>query len=196
MAGHFKSKNFREEVLEGKLPGGNFLKLVSRDGCSFYDLINEDFRRLPPPTPPHQRVISRLTARMETFVSEKKLGHVFPAPLDVFLGEGNCVQPDVLFVSKDREFIIDNQNGIMGAPDLIVEVISPGYVRRDRVEKKEVYEQFAVREYWIVDPDHRTVEIFAMQNNAYTLHAFLEKEGKAASSILEGFEVDVQSLFE
>jgi Uma2 family endonuclease len=185
-----------EAVLERKITWREFLEMDLPDDGFIYELINGELMRRSSPSPPHQRAVSRLNARLEIFVSEKKLGHVFLAPLDVFLGDGNCVQPDVFFVSKDREFIIDNQNGIMGAPDLIVEVISPGYVRRDRVEKKEVYEQFAVREYWIIDPDHRTVEIFVMQNNTFVLHAFLEKEGKAASALLEGFELDVQSLFE
>jgi Uma2 family endonuclease len=185
-----------EAVLERKITWREFLEMDFPDDGFIYELINGELMRRSSPNPPHQRALGKLYVRMETFVSEKKLGHVFPAPLDVFMGDLNGIQPDILFISKEREFIIDNQNGIMGAPDLIVEVISPGYVRRDRVEKKEVYEQFAVREYWIIDPDHRTVEILVMQNNAYVLHAFLEKEGKAASTILDGFEIDIQTLFE
>lgn len=185
-----------EAVLERKITWREFLEMDLPDDGFIYELINGELMRRSSPNPPHQAAVIAFSTQLQLFVTGKKLGRAFTAPLDVFLGDLNGIQPDIFFVSKDREFIIDNQNGIMGAPDLIVEVISPGYVRRDRVEKKEVYEQFAVREYWIIDPDHRTVEIFVMQNNAYILHAFLEKEGKATSTVLEGFEVDIQTLFE
>jgi Uma2 family endonuclease len=78
---------------------------------------------------------------------------------------------------------------------LVVEIISPGSVKRDRVEKKDLYEKFAVKEYWLIDPANRTVEIFTITDNKYALRAFLEEEGKLTSEPLVGFEMGLGELF-
>lgn len=98
-------------------------------------------------------------------------------------------------MNAERSFICDGDDYINGRPDLIMEIISPGYVRRDRVEKKELYQQYAVREYWIIDPYTKSVEIYEMQDNQYVEHQFLEKEGIATSSVIPGFTLDIRQLF-
>lgn len=161
-----------------------------------YELINGEIMKRTAPSLLHQRASGRLITAINNFLEEHPMGEAFTAPIDMGLDEHNGLQPDLVFISKERSFLIEDGDYIKGTPDLVVEIISPGYVRRDRVEKKDIYERFAVREYWLIDPTSRTVEIYAMRDNAYYLHSFLEKEGKAVSIAMTGFEIEISRLFE
>ena len=105
------------------------------------------------------------------------------------------MQPDVVFVSKARESIIV-QNCIRGVPDLLVEVISEGTWRRDRVDKKALYEQFGVAEYWIIDPDSQLIEVFVLTSGTYRLHARGVGAEKVGSKLLTGLKVSFERLEE
>jgi Uma2 family endonuclease len=83
---------------------------------------------------------------------------------------------------------------VFGAPDLIVEIISPSSFYRDQVEKKELYERFGVKEYWIIDPAKQVIQIFTLQENKYVLHAFIAEEGKVTSALLTGFQVSISEI--
>mgnify|MGYP000738569074 CR=1 FL=1 len=83
----------------------------------------------------------------------------------------------------------------MGAPDLIIKILSPGSLRYDRGEKKDIYERFAVKEYWIVDPNNRAVEIYMMRENAFATHGIFEAGEKASSALLAGFEIEINEFF-
>jgi Uma2 family endonuclease len=113
----------------------------------------------------------------------------------VFFDNYNNAQPDLLFVNNDRSFIIDLKNGIMGAPDLIVEIISPSSIKIDRFDKKEMYKKFAVKEYWLIDPKNQTVEIYVFENDDYKLHQFLEIEGPIKSTIMKDLDMDIKTMF-
>ena len=104
-----------------------------------YELINGELMRKQAPQPLHQKVSRRISAAFEIFLKEKPIGDFFYAPIDVFFDDYNNTQPDLLFITNERSFIIDLQNGIMGAPDLIVEIISPSSIKIDRFDKKETY---------------------------------------------------------
>lgn len=82
------------------------------------------------------------------------------------------------------------------APNLIVEIVSKGSVDKDRVIKKDLYERFAVREFWIVDPAYKTVEVYQMADHRYYLAGFAEGKGKISSSVLPGFELEISEIFE
>jgi len=112
----------------------------------------------PAPNPIHQEIVFNFATLLWSFVRGKTLGKVFLRPLDVVLSERRAVQPDVIFISRPHLDIV--QDVIRGAPDLVAEVISEGSWRRDRVEKKDLYEQFGVGEYWIIDPEARAIEVF------------------------------------
>lgn len=141
----------------------------------------------PTPRPNHQRIVYRLAKLLEEFVTERKLGEVFLSPLDVILSQRQVVQPDVFFISKPRLNLVTDR--VRCAPDLTMEVISKGRSRRDRVDKKELYEQFGVREYWIVDPEAQTIEVFAMEKGAFKLHTKAGHGERADSKLLAGFSV-------
>ncbi len=167
------------------------------DDTAIYELINGEIMKRASPNTPHQRTSFRLSVKFGIYNKKKKAGEFFTAPYDVFFDEENAgVQPDVLFVSKERDFVIKDGNGIVGAPDLIIEIVSPGTVSRDRTTKKDLYERFGVREYWIVDPAYQSVEVFRLENDRYQLFSTVEKSGKIASSVLPGFHLEVSKIFE
>jgi Uma2 family endonuclease len=146
----------------------------------------------PTPNPTHQRLVFNLASLLRDFVTQKKLGEVFLSPLDVVLSQRQVVQPDVFFIAKSRLHLVTDR--VRCAPDLAVEVLSPGRRRRDRVDKKDLYEQFGVREYWIVDPEARTIEVLALEKGAFKLHALAEQGEPAASKLLSGFTVSWAQL--
>jgi Uma2 family endonuclease len=146
----------------------------------------------PTPTPSHQTIVLRLTRVMDDFVRDKKAGTVFVSPLDVVLSPRRVVQPDLFFISHDNGDIIQDQ--IRGVPDLAVEVISPGTWKRDRVEKKALYEQCGIAEYWIVDPESRSIEVFALTKGVYQLHSRASDSTVAKSKLLAGFKISFGQL--
>ena len=134
-------------------------------GSTRYEVIDDELVVTPSPSPNHQRVVRRLLYRLTGFVMEHDIGEVFPAPLDVLFGEGDYMEPDVLFVAKDRARYITDR-GVEGPPDLVVEVVSPSTAARDRRIKRDRYEHFGVAEYWVVDPDEQTVEVWKLADGA------------------------------
>lgn len=183
-------------ALEKKMTWQEFRNMEVDENDQFiYELINGILMGRTSPSLGHQRASRRLTEAFGEYLKKNQIGEYFYAPTDVYLGDDNGVVPDISFVSKERSFLIENGDYIAGAPDLIVEIISPGSVKRDRVEKKELYERFSVKEFWLIDPANRTVEIYLIENDAYRLHAFLEVEGKLKATTIVGFEMEISELF-
>ncbi|MCI5146152.1 MAG: Uma2 family endonuclease [Candidatus Electrothrix sp. AR3] len=148
----------------------------------------------PSPVPLHQAIIMELSSQMLHFVKANKAGLVFSAPLDVSLNEDNIFQSDILFIHKDNISII-GEKMIEGAPDLVVEVLSPSSAYHDLRTKFRVYEQSVVREYWIVDPERKSVEVFMNSGKKFQLHQEIEGKGEVQSALLSGFSVDLNSIF-
>jgi len=141
-----------------------FARLPS-EGSTRYEVIDGELAVTPAPTPSHQIVIGHLTRVLGTFVHDHGLGIVFPGPIDVLFGEGDCLEPDLAFVRADRSGLVSDR-GIEGAPDLVVEVTSPSTAHRDRGVKLARYRRFGVPEYWIVDLDARTIEVWRLREGA------------------------------
>jgi len=120
------------------------------------------------------------------------LGDVIAAPMDMVLSSHRVVQPDIAFICKERFHII--KRVIEGPADLVAEIVSLGGRERDRIEKKDLYEQYGVREYWIIDPEAGTVEVFHLENQAYTLHGQFRAGETATSALLQEFNINVESL--
>ncbi len=120
--------------------------------------------------PIHQILVTNLAAALNEHVRPRGLGRGIVGPIDVVFGASKAVQPDVVFVSSAQSSIVES-TCIRGVPELLIEVISAGTWRRDRVDKKALYEQCGVAEYWIVDPDSRLIEVFALVKGTYRLHA-------------------------
>ena len=146
----------------------------------------------PSPRPSHQNIVAHFWQALNTFVSTHDLGRVFLSPCDVVLTQTRAVQPDVLYVSRAKLGIIKDR--IEGVPDLVVEVISEGSWRRDRIDKKALYEQSGLPEYWIVDPETRTIEVFVLDQGTYRLHGRASDAEPASSRLLAGFSVSFSQL--
>jgi Uma2 family endonuclease len=157
------------------------------------EIIQGELTMPPSPNLEHQDISRDLGFSMAHYIQEKKLGKIFYAPIDVVLDETNVVQPDIVFVAKPNLSIL-RKRGIFGAPDLVVEILSPSSIRRDRYEKLELYAKFCVKEYWIVDPYNQSIEVLCWEGTGYSLFSFASEKGKVKSKVLEGFEVEIGSL--
>ncbi|RLI51611.1 MAG: Uma2 family endonuclease [Candidatus Thorarchaeota archaeon] len=162
-----------------------------------YELLGGDLVLVPSPTEYHQRISRNLEFMLWRFVKEQDLGWVYDAPLDVVLGQGDTrevVQPDIFFISKEREKIIAEEE-IRGAPDLVVEIISPGTAERDRGYKKTLYARHGVKEYWIVDPKGKAVEIYTLGTKGFELVKVYKAGEILESPLLPGLVVDLKEVF-
>jgi Uma2 family endonuclease len=131
--------------------------------------------------------------RLDDWVSSRNLGEVIASPIDMVFSPHQAVQPDVAFIAQARLAII--QRVIMGPADLVAEIVSLQGRSRDRIEKRDLYEQHGVKEYWIIDPEAHTVEVLALTNGRYELVQRSHPGEAAASRLLPGFEVSVGYLF-
>jgi Uma2 family endonuclease len=138
-------------------------------------------------------IVGRLYAAISAFVASHRLGAVFLAPLDVHLPSGDIVESDLIVVSKERRAII--QDWIRGAPDLIVEVVSPDRPERDRIIKRSLYARNGVRECWIADGEASSIEVFGLQGAEYAPLGFLQAGDALASPFLHGLALDLRELF-
>ncbi|MCS6902972.1 MAG: Uma2 family endonuclease [Candidatus Bipolaricaulota bacterium] len=125
------------------------------------ELIEGEFFMSPAPKPYHQIVLGRLYRKFQEFFEDRHGGIVLLAPTDVVFSDEDVVQPDLLVIEQARFKIVQDEC-VRGAPDLIVEILSPTTIERDRVIKKKLYGRYGVREYWIVDPDAKTVEVLKL----------------------------------
>ena len=141
----------------------------------------------------HQRAVGHLFLAFGNWVSEHDLGEVFVAPADVVAAPGRVVQPDLFFITKDRLHIVDAY--VDGAPDLTVEVISPSSVDYDRKTKFDLYQEIGVREYWLVDPGDQSVEVFVLRDGRYEQLGRFTSGSPVHSALLEGFSVEVDTIF-
>jgi Uma2 family endonuclease len=157
-----------------------------------YEIRDYHLIDMPSPNIKHQRIVGKVYRALFQF--SVKLGEVFVSPLDVIFDNGNVCEPDVLFVSNENKNIITKKN-ITGVPDLMVEVVSKGSVVRDYVEKKNDYEHFGVKEYWLIDPLNETIIVHALEDTKYQVFSSVEEQGIAKSKILEGFELSFEEMF-
>ena len=157
------------------------------------ELIEGDFYVAPAPTTRHQRILRRIYDILSPFVDQNKLGEIFLPPVDVVLSDLNVVQPDILFISNNQRHII-TEAYISGAPDLVVEILSPSTADRDRQSKLDLYDRFGVREYWIVDPNENTIQVIEMETGGQNATRTYTS-GSASSALLPGLDVPLDEVF-
>lgn len=159
-----------------------------------WELIRGELFVPPSPIESHQVAGMRLGIRMGLFVEEKDLGQVFSAPYDVVLSETDVVQPDLLFVSNERAHVRTPAN-IRGAPDLVVEILSPSTASRDWRDKLDLYAEHGVKEYWLVDPDAQRAWVMLQGGGSFNEVGSYGKGDVLTSPTLEGFSVDLAEIF-
>ncbi len=179
------------------------VKLTYDDYANFpddgqqHELIDGEHFVTPAPKRSHQQISSLLHVALAVYVRDHRVGGVYPAPLDVILSQHDVVQPDIIYVSKERSNILGEW--IHGAPDLVVEILSPTTRAKDMNAKRGLYDRFGVREYWIVDPEHETVLVYRRgDDGSFPQIAELAraKDQSIATPLLPGFALRLRELFE
>ena len=176
------------------------VKLTYEDYCaapadSRYELLDGELTMVPAPNLKHESVRSRLGRELINFIVEHKLGELFYAPCDVLLSNNDIVQPDLLFVSREREHLLSGGRNVQGAPDLVVEILSPSTAERDRGEKRELYSKHGVTEYWLVDPMAETVEIHRLQGDILIPSRTFRRNETLRSELFPGLEINLDEVF-
>ncbi|MBE0479245.1 Uma2 family endonuclease [Candidatus Aerophobetes bacterium] len=159
-----------------------------------HQIIGGKLFMTPAPSSYHQKVSRNLEFAIWSYVKENNLGEVFDAPIDVVFSSVNVVQPDIVFISKDRLKILE-ERGIFGAPDLVVEIISPGTSELDVKLKKQLYQRFGVREYWIVYPEEKKVEVFKLKGGSFKGEGTFLKEDTLAPELFPGLKINLNEIF-
>ena len=163
-----------------------------------YELLDGELIKLTPaPNEFHQRISIELSSLLHRFVRERQLGWVYEAPFDVVLGESGeeeVAEPDILFVSKERRRII-REDAVHGAPDLVVEILSPSTADKDRTYKRRLYAKYGIKEFWIIDPSEETVEVFTLGRRGYDRAKLYKKEEALTSPLLPGLQISLREIF-
>ncbi|MFZ0963797.1 MAG: Uma2 family endonuclease [Terriglobia bacterium] len=168
------------------------LCLLPEDGKR-REIIEGELFVTPSPQTPHQKAVMRLSARLWQFVDSHKLGEVFGAPFDVVFSDFDVVEPDLLFISSARAGVLTRKN-VQGAPDLVVEVLAESTARVDRSIKLKLYGKFGVQEYWMIDPEGPSAEIYRRGKEGLDLVAKLSAEEALTSPMFPGFSVRLREL--
>ncbi len=155
-----------------------------------YEILQGVLVTTPAPEPEHQRISKKIAVRFFEQIDARGRGEMFYAPIDMELSEKNVVQPDVLII-LDEHLDRVQEKRIVGAPDLVVEIISPSSVATDSIIKRQAYERACVPEYWLVNPQQQTVEVFALENGVYTSQGVFEGERTVSSRIVPDISVPV-----
>ena len=167
------------------------------DDGNRYEIIEGDLYMTPAPRTVHQIVSRNLLLAIHRWAREHATGEVLSAPFDVELGLHDLVQPDLLFLSAARKRLLTDRR-LMGAPDLVVEILSSSTSARDLGVKRRAYERYGVREYWVADPDRRTLTVYARDPES---RALVSTSGCGLGDVLttpllEGFSVSLDEVFD
>jgi Uma2 family endonuclease len=160
-----------------------------------YQIIGGELYMTPAPSPYHQEISLNLAIILRNYVKQHKMGMVYTAPVDVILSMTDVVQPDLVFIAKNRLNIITKKN-IVDAPDLVVEILSEHTETIDRQKKLALYEKHGVKEYWIVDPAEKVIEQFVLKKEKLQLHTKTRKDEKLSAVLMNDFSLPVNQVFE
>lgn len=170
------------------------LCLLPNDGKR-YEIIDGELFVTPAPNFGHQIVVTNLVAYLWGFLKDHPLGRVIVSPFDVVFSQFDVVEPDILYISNARASVITEKNA-QGSPDLVVEVLSPSTKKIDRTTKLKLYARFSVEEYWIIDPEDNSAEIYRRVNGGLELAAKLEATDCLTSPLFPGFNLPLEKLVE
>ena len=161
-----------------------------------HEIIDGEHFVTPAPTIKHQRVVRRLLTALSNLLEGRAVGEVFAAPVDVVFSDLDVVEPDLLYVSRERTAMLTDAH-MRGAPDLVVEILSPGTRKTDEITKRKLYERFGVQEYWVVDPELDAIKVYRRVEGAFVRVEELSAEagGTLTTPLLPGFAVSLAAVF-
>ncbi len=181
------------QILEKKIYTETDYQLLE-EGAPF-QLINRELIMSPAPTSYHQLLSIRLSSMIQVYLEKiESEGICLYAPIDVRLDDENVFQPDIIYISAERKAELFH-NQIMGAPDLVIEILSPSTAYYDLKQKKSFYEQYGVKEYLIIDPIKKDAELYFLENQEFMLKQKEKQSGTITLSTLPGLQIDLQKLF-
>jgi Uma2 family endonuclease len=168
--------------------------MLPEEGAPF-QLINNNWVKLPPPSVTHQRISARIIQIIYNFLDRINDTGVFAAgPIDVKFDDGNILHPDIFYVSHKRKSEIIKER-IEGSPDLIIEIISMQSAYYDMRQKKYIYEKHGVKEYIIIDTIGLKAELYTLKEGVYQLNQKVDEEGSLESLLLPGCILDLNKIF-
>ena len=160
-----------------------------------YEISGGKLYIAPSPNTLHQRISRKLEYELEDYIRKHNSGEIFTAPMDVVLSMTDVVQPDLMYISKERSRIITEKN-IVAAPDLVIAITSESTKTIDQTSKKTLYEKHGVREYWIVDPENKQAEQYVLREASFKLNDELKTSDKLISEVINGFSLPLNKIFE
>ncbi len=181
----------REPSTRKNLTYADYLKI---DDGQRYELLEGELALTPALGFSHQYIAANIEAFLRSYVEKNDLGLVLFAPFDVVPAEDVVLQPDVLYLSRER-FPLLTEDCLKGMPDLVAEVLSPTSGRRDRLRKSRLYLRYGVREYWVADPAAETVEVFSAGEKGWLLAGVYGPEDSLASPLLPEFNTPGMEIF-
>ena len=158
-----------------------------------YELLDGELIMVPAPSMFHQTTSKKLFWKLQS-IEERGLGLVFYAPTDVKFADTDTVQPDIVFIAAERAHIITEDN-IRGAPDLVIEILTPSTAGRDRTFKRTLYERHGVNEYWMVDTEARNITVLLLGENGYEVAGIYGEGQTLTSPTLAGFSLNLDDIF-
>lgn len=158
-----------------------------------YELLDGELAVSPAPVPTHQRTVGKTYIFLNR-AEDAGYGLVYVAPVDVYFDEHSQAQPDVLFIRQERLQIV-RKTRIEGAPDLVVEVLSPGTRSRDLRVKMQIYARFGVPFYWVLDPAPRTAQVYELAGGQYVARPLLRAGDTLSCPLFPGIATTVRELF-
>ncbi len=157
------------------------------------ELYKGDLFMAPSPSTKHQQISLNLSVAISILVEAKDLGSLFTAPIDVILSEKNVFVPDLVFIKTENSYMISEKN-ISGSPDFIIEILSSNKTN-DLVKKKDIYQEFGIQEYWIVDPNEEMILKYVLENEKYKLSGKFDKSSKFIKVDTLNIEISMEKIF-
>jgi Uma2 family endonuclease len=166
------------------------------DDNNRYEVIDGELFVSKSPGIPHQAVSMNLSYLFSKYLDQNPLGRVFAASGIIF-SDVDAVIPDLVFIRRERMGEVISGDRIVAAPDLVIEILSPGPEnrRRDRIVKRQLYAKFGVKEYWILDLEARSIEIYVLKDASLEAWATFGPNDSVRSTVLDGFEQPASAIF-
>jgi Uma2 family endonuclease len=161
-----------------------------------HEIIDGEHYVTPSPNTRHQAVSMNLAVAIGIYLERHPIGAVFSAPFDVVFSDFDVVEPDLLYISRERRSILTDKHA-RGVPDLVVEILSPGTRKTDEVTKRKLYERVGVREYWVIDPELDSVKVYRRNDGGFAPAAELtaERGDRLTTPLLPDCSITLATMF-
>lgn len=177
---------------QGNLSENDYLFLTDRTN-RLVEFAGGRIDVLPVPTLEHQEIVLFLVNLLRAFIGSRRLGRAIMSPMRLRLGEGKFREPDVMFLLQSNSSKIGNR--FWQGADLVMEVVSDDDPARDLQTKRGEYAEAGIAEYWIVDPQNKSITVLKLESGHYSIHSEATASGLVQSNLLAGFSADTRTVF-